>query len=58
MKKRILKISLGIGTILAGAYLIRENGRLSGIVKNQEHTIEGLMKEVKNLTYHLGKKSI
>lgn len=34
------------------------NQKLKGIIKNQNHTIDGLLREVKKMSYHLGKKKI
>lgn len=56
-KKRLGKaILIGLG-IAGGIYLFKRNRELAGIIKNQENTIDGLMREVKKLSYHLGKKS-
>lgn len=57
IRKRIGYITiLGVG-ILGVMYLINKNRKQAGIILNQQHTIDGLMKEVKNLSYHLGKKT-
>jgi len=36
-------------------YEYGKNKKLQGIIKNQDHTINGLVGEIKNLSYHLGK---
>ena len=46
----------GLGLTLG--YVLKKNRELTGVIKNQQLTIDGLMKEVKNLSYHLGKKTI
>lgn len=56
-KKNILKYSLicaGIGALI---FAINKNRKQAGIIRNQKDTIEGLLKQIKNLSYHLGKKS-
>lgn len=57
-KKRKIFVGTLIMSSLAGiVYLYKKNRELSGIIENQKTTIDGLMREVKNLSYHLGKKS-
>lgn len=57
MKKReIIRIGIEIGLITGSLYLFGKNRKQAGIIQNQDKTIKGLLKEVKNLSYHLGKK--
>ena len=57
IRKKVLKtVSIGLG-IFGIIFLLKRNRELSGIIKNQQITIDGLMREVKNLSYHLGKKT-
>ena len=46
----------GLGLTLG--YILKKNRELTGVIKNQQLTIDGLMKEVKNLSYHLGKRQL
>ena len=57
MKKK-KKIIISTLSILVALVLFKRNRELSGIIQNQQLTIDGLMKEVKNLSYHLGKKTL
>ena len=54
-KKKFLLITttLTLGLTVALAY--GENRKLKGTVRNQQNTIDGLLNEVKKLSYHLGK---
>lgn len=52
-----MKKTLFIVGVLAFGYTLKRNRELTGIIKNQKLTIDGLNLEVKNLAYHLGKKS-
>ena len=54
-KKTIIISTL---SILVALGLFKRNRELSGIIQNQQLTIDGLIKEVKNLSYHLGKKTL
>lgn len=56
-KKKIFVGTLIMSSLAGIVYLYKKNRELSGIIENQKTTIDGLMKEVKNLSYHLGKKS-
>lgn len=56
-KRTALLICGGISLTLALGYLLKRNRELTGTIKNQKTTIDGLMREVKNLSYHLGKKT-
>ena len=56
-KKKIFVGTLIMSSLDGIVYLYKKNRELSGIIENQKTTIDGLMKEVKNLSYHLGKKS-
>lgn len=57
-KKTLISI-ITVGSFgLALGYLLKRNRELTGVIKNQQLTIDGLMREVKNLSYHLGKKTI
>lgn len=58
MKKKKTIIIISTLSILVSLGLFKRNRELSGIIKNQQLTIDGLMKEVKNLSYHLGKKTL
>ena len=56
MKKRIIISLLGLGVITTLGIVINKNRKQSGIILNQQHTIDGLIKDIKNLSYHLGKR--
>lgn len=56
-KKKIFVGTLIMSSLTGIVYLYKKNRELSGIIENQKTTIDGLMREVKNLSYHLGKKS-
>lgn len=56
-KKKIFVGTLIMSSLAGIVYLYKKNRELSGIIENQKTTIDGLMREVKNLSYHLGKKS-
>ena len=58
MKKKKKIIIISTLSILVALVLFKRNRELSGIIQNQQLTIDGLMKEVKNLSYHLGKKTL
>lgn len=56
-KKTLISI-ITVGSFgLALGYFLKRNRELTGVIKNQQLTIDGLMREVKNLSYHLGKKT-
>ena len=57
-KKTLISIITIGGLGLTLGYVLKKNRELTGVIKNQQLTIDGLMKEVKNLSYHLGKKTI
>lgn len=58
MKKKLIEYTcIGFG-ILSVCYILNKNRKQNGIIKNQQLTINGLMKDVKNLSYHLGKNTI
>lgn len=50
----IAAVSMGGITL----FLYKRNSELVGTIKNQGDQISGLIKEVKNLSYHLGKKTL
>ena len=52
--KKALVITTLITTV-ALIYEYGENRKLKGTVTNQNNTIEGLLGEIKKLSYHLGK---
>ena len=55
MKKTLIITTLISLTTVAWIY--GENKKLKGTVNNQNNTIDGLLGEIKKLSYHLGKKS-
>lgn len=57
MKKTyVVKSFIGLGLLITVGIILDKNRKQSGIILNQQHTIDGLIKEVKNLSYHLGKR--
>ena len=56
-RKKLIIGSLFGTTILLTIWMYGENRKLKGVVKNQENTITGLLREIKKVSYHLGKKS-
>ena len=57
MKKRTIITSLlGLGLLTTVCLVIDKNRKQAGIILNQQHTIDGLVKDIKNLSYHLGKR--
>ena len=50
-------IPVAMASLVSTALVIRKNGQLNGQIKNLQLENEGLLREIKNLTYHLGKKS-
>ena len=56
----LTKISIIAAVSIGGIALLlfKRNRELAGTVKNQGDQILGLMREVKNLSYHLGKKTL
>lgn len=57
-KKTLISIITIGGLGLTLGYVLKKNRELTGVIKNQQLTIDGLMKEVKNLSYHLGKRQL
>jgi hypothetical protein len=56
MKKVVIVTTVTTLISLTTAALIYgENRKLKGTVTNQSNTIEGLLGEIKKLSYHLGK---
>ena len=56
----LTKISIIAAVSIGGIalFLFKRNRELAGTVKNQGDQISGLMREIKNLSYHLGKKTL
>lgn len=52
--KKILVLTT-ITLSLTVAWIYGENRKLKGTVNNQKNTIDGLLGEIKKLSYHLGK---
>lgn len=56
-KKTLISIiAVGGLSMIAFGFTLKRNRELAGVIKNQQLTIDGLVREVKNLSYHLGKK--
>lgn len=55
-KKSIIISIIGLGILTTLGIVIDKNRKQAGIIRNQQHTIDGLLRDVKNLSYHLGKR--
>lgn len=56
MSKKFILGGLIAASVLTTLVYYGHNQKLKGIIKNQNHTIDGLLREVKKMSYHLGKK--
>lgn len=56
-KKFTYNVCILGGLSFALCYVLKRNREQAGIIRNQQLNIDGLMREVKNLSYHLGKKT-